>query len=111
MAVEAVRLALERYIQRRMGFRMAVEAAPNLEMGLSCLQMAFIAWRDRVLHFGRMTHVAAHTGDAPVFSSCRCDVLYLNGMTLHAVIFCKLSCRPGRSAVRNGQKRHTSQRQ
>jgi hypothetical protein len=45
VAVEAVRLALERYIQRRMGFRMAVEAAHDLEMGLSCLQVAFIARR------------------------------------------------------------------
>jgi hypothetical protein len=32
-------------------------------------------------------------------------------MTLHAVIFCKLGCRPGRSAVRSRQKPHTSQRQ
>ncbi len=103
MTVETVHLALERYIQRRVGLRMAVEAALGLEMGPSCLQMAFIARRDRVLHFGRMTHVAAHAGHAPVFSSCRCYVLYLNGMTLHAVIFCKRNFRPGRSAVRSGQ--------
>jgi hypothetical protein len=90
---------------------MTVEAAPDLEMGLLCLQMTFIARRDRLLHVGRMTRVAAQAGDAPVFSSGRCYVIYLYGVTLYAFIFCIRISRLGRSAIRIKQNRHTSQRQ
>ena len=59
VAVEAVGFVPERYIQRRVGLRVTVEAAPDLEMSLLYLQMAFIARRDRLLHCGRMAIVAS----------------------------------------------------
>ena len=96
VAVETVGFVPERYIQRRVGLRVTVEAAPAFdEMGLLCLQVAFIARRDRLLHFGRMTRVAAYAGDAPVFFPGRCYVIYLCGMTLHAFISCIRIFSPG----------------
>jgi hypothetical protein len=86
---------------------MAVEAAPYLEMSFSCFHMAFIARCDRFLHFRWMANVAAHAGDAPMFSPGRCYVLYLCGMTLHAVIFCVRGVCPGGSiAVQSKQDLH-----
>ncbi len=78
---------LEPYIQGGMGILVAVEAAGHFEMRLPCLQMTLVAVRNRFLDFGRMTHVAADAGHAPVLSSCLGYVIHRPGVALQAIFF------------------------
>ncbi len=104
VAVEALKFVLEANDQRGMRVPVAIEAAGHAKVRFLRLGVALAAKRERLLHLGRVPHMAPDTGHASMFPSRPGPVIHRSAMAFLAIVGTRRERRGRRSAAL--QKKH-----